>query len=227
MDITKLNSIKLNIYIFIYFYKIFLLYRYVISNNSSFYIYNIPKFVNMDSLIFPKYNEKIFTIQYKLYTIDLLTSHLNITKEMLPYFASLCGNDYINMMEFPEFSNQLSTYESMNKHDNNNITNSKFKNIIEFLLDINDAINNDNEKDKQELFIEELLKRKAKETDPELDQKFKNNILHSVKEYNLLNTKKVDTKEFMLSEDIIKSVQSNNLVVKLLNGNNLNININI
>jgi len=197
------------------------MFRFVISNNSSFYIYNVPKFVIIDSLIFPKYSEKISSIQYKFYTNDLLTNHLNITKELLPYFASLCGNDYLIMNEFPEFSKQLNSYKSVINRDNNHITNDNFKNIIDFLLDINDTIidkNHNNEKEKQELFIEELLKRKAKETDPELEQHFKNSIIYSINEYNLLNTNKIDRKKFMISKDIIKSIQSSNLVIKLLNG---------
>jgi len=140
---------------------------------------------------------------------------------MLPIFASLCGNDYLIMNEYPEFEKQLSHYSSIHNRDNNHqISNKSFKSVIDFLLDITDAIKDNHQKFEnfqQDLFIEEILKRKVKENDPKLDLTFKNNLIYSINEYNLLNTNKIDATKFMISQDIIKSIQSKNLLVKLLN----------
>jgi len=197
------------------------MYRYVISNDSDFFIYDIPGYIQLHYLKFPNiYDDDDPHITYRLYTRGLLMNHFCMNKETFPIFATLCSNDYLIIENFPKFLNQINHYP-VSRDSTSHIQNEYFKRIANFILDIcNDLnINNINEslQVKQSLIIEEIIKRKEMEEEGnKIDQKFKNNLINSVNEYNLIRE---DNEYNLVSDDIIESYYSGNLINKLLEGN--------
>jgi len=188
---------------------------YVISNDSDFYIYDVPGYINIESIVFPKnYNDN--NIKYQLYRKELLIDHLGIPKEFLPIFATLCGNDYISFNNYPKFMNQINNYRCIHE-GTEKIENIHFRRIVNFILDIHDSIKDECDKTndsnaKQELLIKHLFKMKEKDVKEEKCQK---KIMESINEYNLKNLKEKEAKE--ISKEILKNYQSARINDTLLN----------
>ncbi|ORX80719.1 PIN domain-like protein [Anaeromyces robustus] len=190
---------------------------YVISKDSDFYIYNVPGYINLESLKFPKKDSKL-SIKYTLYNNNYLVEYLGIPRETLPIFATLCGNDYLSINKYRKFSNQLSNYEC--HHQNKNNINEYQKCIINFILDLYDTINKRNDikinpKKKLKLMIDELLNIKEKENNSLLEKECQNKIIDSIKEYNL--TALNENKTSHISKDILKSHSSGKIYEIILN----------
>ncbi|OUM58023.1 hypothetical protein PIROE2DRAFT_16818 [Piromyces sp. E2] len=193
------------------------------GNDSDFYIYDIPGFIHLDSLKFPDMNNTDFVIKFKLFTQDLLLNHFSLTPEILPIFASLCSNDYLIIENFPCFSNQIKSY-SGEREKTTSIKDKYFQKLTNFILDIYDDIKisdfTENEKEsrkqQQKIIIDEILKRKNKEKEEELEQKFKNNLIDSVHEYNLEKVKEYHYNSTIICNDILEGYYSLNAMIKLL-----------
>ncbi|ORX45954.1 hypothetical protein BCR36DRAFT_106603 [Piromyces finnis] len=196
---------------------------YVISNDSDFYVYNIPGFIHLDSLKFPNFVNKNIYIEYELYTSDLLIDHLCISKEILPIFATLCSNDYLIVNNFQKFLDQVNHYH-VTQESTFHIKNEYFKKLVNFILDICDDLkikfNNENTDEfrqhQQMLIIEEIIKRKDKEINDDVEEEFKDNLIFSVNEFNLLNIKEYNIDPNLVSSEIVESYYSNNITTKLL-----------
>ena len=66
----------------------------MISNDSDFFIYRNPGYINLDSLEFPSSpGDNNFVIKYKLCTRKMILEYFSLTDDTLPIFATLCGND--------------------------------------------------------------------------------------------------------------------------------------
>ncbi|ORY74697.1 PIN domain-like protein [Neocallimastix californiae] len=110
---------------------------YVLSNDSDFFIYDVPRFIQIDSLIFPNFSDTYFNIKFKLYTRDLLLNHLGITGDILPIFATLCGNDYFNVEKFPEFRYQIKKYSGNLNQNEKELDLTFKKNLIDSINEYN------------------------------------------------------------------------------------------
>ncbi|OUM66216.1 hypothetical protein PIROE2DRAFT_6658 [Piromyces sp. E2] len=201
---------------------------YVISDDSDFFIYDIPGYVQLHYFTYPDIYSDDPHITFKLYSRDILMKHFCMTKETFPIFATLCSNDYLIIEKFPKFLNQINNYP-VERDITTHIQNEYFKKVANFILDIYDDLKinknlNDNEESiqlKQSLIIEEIMKRKEKEDEGgENDQKFKNNLIDSVHEYNLIRkANKYNFDPNLVCRDIIESYHSGNLIDNLVEDN--------
>ncbi|OUM68410.1 hypothetical protein PIROE2DRAFT_3854 [Piromyces sp. E2] len=147
-------------------------------------------------------------IKYKLYKKDLLLNHFHITQELLPIYATLCSNDYFIIDEFPEFSNQIKNYSTIRQ-------NTTHINIEDDLKNDSSSEETTTMENKQNIFIKEILKRKKKETEEEKEENFKNNLINSVKEYNLINLNHGDDDSYdsIICNEILNKYNSGNLIL--------------
>jgi len=115
-------------------------------------------------------------------------------------------------------------YSNIRKNTSH-IKNSFYRNLIKFILDIVDDLNINDRKEitkeeKQNLIIDEILKRKEKETDEKEETIFKNNLINSVKEYNLTNLNNNNNPfDSVVCKEIIKKYNSGSLNDKLIKSN--------
>jgi len=115
-------------------------------------------------------------------------------------------------------------YSNIRKNTSH-IKNSFYRNLINFILDIVDDLNINDRKEitkeeKQNLIIDEILKRKEKETDEKEETIFKNNLINSVKEYNLTNLNNNNNPfDSVVCKEIIKKYNSGSLNDKLIKSN--------
>ncbi|KAL6635521.1 PIN domain-like protein [Neocallimastix sp. 'constans'] len=197
---------------------------YVISNDSDFFIYNVPGYICLDSIEFMKneHDKSNYVIHYKLYKNQLLSDDLGIPKETLPIFATLCGNDYLSLMKYKKFSNQLSEYECHHEAAEK-INVEHYKKIVNLILDLWKAVEErfkssktPPKKDKlQELLIKELFNRKEKENNNYLEKECQNRIMDSINEYNLKALHENKAKH--LNKEIMKSYYTGKIYETLLN----------
>ncbi|OUM68409.1 hypothetical protein PIROE2DRAFT_58076 [Piromyces sp. E2] len=172
---------------------------YVISNDSDFFIYKTPGYINLSSLEFPKKfiensNDKYdFIIKYELYTNKQILSHFSLTYDTLPIFASLCGNDYLKIDNYPRLKQYFKYYKG-NRRGTNSIQFFIYKNIVNFILDVKDRIKGmekstlteyDDLTDLQKLIIEKMLIQKPSEQNQEIENDFKIVLIDSVRQYCL------------------------------------------
>lgn len=142
----------------------------------------------------------------------------------MPIYATLCSNDYLIIDNFVNFFNQIMKYSNIRKNTSH-IKNSFYRNLINFILDIVDDLNINDRKEitkeeKQNLIIDEILKRKEKETDEKEETIFKNNLINSVKEYNLTNLNNNNNPfDSVVCKEIIKKYNSGSLNDKLIKSN--------
>lgn len=176
----------------------------------------------MESIKFPKKNNKKLTISYTLYQNSSLLKILSIPRETLPLFATLCGNDYITfLLKYKKFINQLNIYEC--RHEStNDINNEFFKNISNFILDICENVekrcgDNIDSKKKLNIYIEELLKMKEKENNKVLEAECQSQLIESIKEYSL--TALHEDKTSQIKNEILKSYRNGKICETILNGN--------
>jgi len=123
-----------------------------------------------------------------------------LTKDTLPIFASLCGNDKFKINDFPE-SLQEKLYKTIRNtvhDDTNSITYNYYRSIVNFILNIYDTIENKNdlkkeydyEKNKlsplQERINYEIVKKFCNIKDIYIKTKFRfrDSLARSVMEYN-------------------------------------------
>lgn len=97
----------------------------LLSNDSDFYIYNLQYgYIPIENLEIDLKEAKHENTSYKylrckLYTIEKFCSYFKFeNKTVLPVFAVLCGNDYIDSAVFKSF---LATFVN----DNNNLSNNR------------------------------------------------------------------------------------------------------
>eukprot|EP00833_Pecoramyces_ruminatium_P003497 jgi/Orpsp1_1/1177529/evm.model.c7180000061803.1 len=217
---------------------------YVISYDSDFCIYDIPGYINYKSIKFPD-DEKIKTIKYKLYTVDLLTEYLNLPKEYLPLFATLCDNDYITINEntYPAYNKQIEHYR-WNHTLKNNIKIRKYKCILNLLMDIREEINKENNNgmkryfkqnsfnnintidEKQQSILNKFFEIKRREKQYALENEFRSRIKYSIKQYNLINnTKKIENiSNTYINDNIRKKYYEGKIDSTIFNGNYLKYN---
>ncbi|ORX79244.1 PIN domain-like protein [Anaeromyces robustus] len=194
---------------------------YVISNDSDFYIYDIPGYIKLDTLHFHITKDSLF-FKCDLYTSDLLEKYLGIPKVTLPIFATLCGNDYIKVGRYEKLALLLKNYKCTHKITNK-IKNGHFKCISNLILDIYEKLNkkyeNFNNKKKeqiQNLIIEELFGMINNETKDILEHKeCQNKFKDSLNEYNLVDFK--GKKEKVVSNELLSSYYSGKIFETLLN----------
>ncbi|KAL6595927.1 hypothetical protein U3516DRAFT_849441, partial [Neocallimastix sp. 'constans'] len=179
---------------------------YVFSNDSDFYIYNIPKYVNLNTLKFPtNIKDEDLIVECSYTTNDQILRLFNLPhKDILPLFGTICGNDYFNIDKYSNFSTFLlnGQHKSWNKTRNIKRGRCNFRKIVSSLLDIYEIINrklysnykNDNILNPfnyddltllQKKMIKEIFNIKPEEEDPEVEREFKMNLINSVLEYNL------------------------------------------
>ncbi|ORX53777.1 hypothetical protein BCR36DRAFT_348675 [Piromyces finnis] len=192
---------------------------YVISNDSDFYIYDIPGYINIESLRF-NFNKNPGEIFYKVYKNTALTEYLGIPKEYLPVFATLCGNDYFTPSKYSALLRQINHYNKSDDIKSNNEEN-KYIRISKFLLEIKENVDKKcpspdiSVEEKQKLIISELFKFKNKEKNEDLEKLCYTNLVNSVNEYNLTTLKYTDIK--CINKDILHSYYNGKIYDLLLN----------
>ncbi|ORX42553.1 hypothetical protein BCR36DRAFT_362308 [Piromyces finnis] len=190
---------------------------YVISNDSDFYIYDIPGYINIESLIFT-FTQKSSKIYYKIYKNTALTEYLGISKEYLPIFATLCDNDYFTLSKYPSLLSQINHY---NNRDGDDVKSNKYISVSKFLLEIKENVDkkcsspDTSVEEKQKLIISELFKFKNKEKNEDLEKLCYTNLVNSVNEYNLTALKYTDIK--CINKDILHSYYNGKIYDLLLN----------
>jgi len=191
---------------------------YVISNDSDFYIYDIPGYVKLDTLKF-KENKDNFYFEAGLYTNNLFTKYLGLPKEALPILATLSGNDYIKIGRYKELSVLLKNYKCTNAIAKN-IKNTKYKRIVNLILDVCKNLDKEEMKTKkaeeiQNLIIDGIFEVKEKESSKELDDECRKKFKDSMDEYNLVDFK--ENTEKAVSDELLNSYYSGNIYETLLN----------
>jgi hypothetical protein len=125
---------------------------YIISNDSDFFIYKVPEFINLNnnnSIIYPESIEnECFEIKYQSYNNKQIYNHFGLKElkeEIMPIFGSLCGNDYIDLVRYNELRIYISNFKSSKKFESVNIIKDfYFKKVTIFLLQMNENIKQGN-----------------------------------------------------------------------------------
>jgi len=162
-------------------------------------------------------------------------NNFKLTKETLPIFASLCGNNEFKITDFSkDFQDH---FYSILKDENNNRTDTDFiiydyyRNIVNFILNIYDKIKERNELKEtkyiykanklsplQEVMNKEITKNifndHLKKFYISIQRKFRNNLDKAVKEYNSIfyNDSNIsnETETVNSKESSIKSIINKN-----------------
>ncbi|ORX48432.1 PIN domain-like protein [Piromyces finnis] len=210
---------------------------YVLSNDSDFFIYKTPGYINFNSLEFPKeINENIndeynFIIKYQLYTNKEIFLNLKLTYDMLPIFASLCGNDYFKIDNYPRLKQHFKNYRNVRKNTNS-IQYPIYKHIVNFILDNATQTKRPRNQtftsrytdltDTQKLIIENIFTNWSSTDD------FKLTLINSVRQYYLSSTNEYNTdifedingnsKVLSLDKNILSSYNSGCLYPEIMNG---------
>ncbi|ORX75771.1 hypothetical protein BCR32DRAFT_296678 [Anaeromyces robustus] len=211
---------------------------YVISSDSDFYIYDVPGYISIDSIRFPKNyknsknnnnkkgdkkNNKNYInednndnkiICYQLYKNEFLTQYIGIPKELLPVFATLCSNDYISIGNYRNLSNQINFYKC-NHEETRAIENELYKKIINLILDLCDNMNEtsfNNSQQKQEWVIKKFFEMKQKDDN---EEEFKKDFMDSINEYTLKYLPENKAEE--ICNEILESYFSGKIYETLLN----------
>eukprot|EP00833_Pecoramyces_ruminatium_P002462 jgi/Orpsp1_1/1176494/evm.model.c7180000057819.1 len=128
---------------------------YVISNNSEFYIYNVPGFINIDLMNFYINNQNM-NIKYYFYTRKMLSNYLEISEELLNVIGVYCHRD-INI------SKKITKYTNLNIYLNGstlNDNNDFFRSLayqLKYIYNINQVNVNDQDQ-KLKLEFEDYMK---------------------------------------------------------------------
>ncbi|ORX77602.1 hypothetical protein BCR32DRAFT_302481 [Anaeromyces robustus] len=184
---------------------------YVISNDSDFFIYDIPGYINFSSIKFPENNSNL-EISYQLYRNNLIIDYLHLTKEALPFFATFCSNDYLTVGDYPQFFEQIKKYRC-NNYYTNNIKPYYYKCVVNFIIDCCKGSNNN-----QETIKRKIMEYKRNEYNENLNTQFINCLNDSIHEYDLTNLNNLNTLEFnKINQDILESYFSGKIYAKLLN----------
>lgn len=215
----------------------------MISKDSDFFIHNTPGYINIDSLEFPEiFNNRNFnaSIKYKMYTRRMILNHFHLTDDTLPIFATLCGNDYLKIDNYPRLKDYFKYYSRYHRSrfNTNSISYFIFKNIINLILDMEDSVSSyrrnstpyeDGITPLQRSIIDMICTNRPSEDDSRLNNEFKSILIKSVKQYhtttngNFNNNENYDLslrpKINALSPDILESYNSGNFYYRLLNGN--------
>ena len=200
----------------------------MISNDSDFFIYRNPGYVNLDSLEFPSSpGDNNFVIKYKLCTREMILEYFSLKEDTLPIFATLCGNDYLKIENYNQLKSFFKFYSRYHRsrESTQSIEYFIYKNIVNFILDMKDISNsrrlNNHEgiTPLQESIIENICNKIPREGDPRLDNGFKNILIESVKQYNI-NNDFINDENHSINEDISNSYNSGNFYYRLLNGKN-------
>ncbi|ORY19653.1 hypothetical protein LY90DRAFT_677090 [Neocallimastix californiae] len=185
---------------------------YIISNDSDFYIYKVPEYINFKDIIFPGNVEyETFEIKYYSYNNKQIYEHFGLMEEMMPIFGSLCGNDYVNLEHYKELKTYITRYKSKIIFKGiNKIKTQYFKRIVIFLLQMyenvkhNNIENNENNKiqrnsnnindisissyedlsNLQKLILEEIFKDTHNIIEEKHRFEFQKTLIDSVREYN-------------------------------------------
>ena len=198
----------------------------MISNDSDFFIYRNPGYVNLDSLEFPSSpGDNNFVIKYKLCTREMILEYFSLKEDTLPIFATLCGNDYLKIENYNQLKSFFKFYSRSHRsrESTQSIEYFIYKNIVNFILDMKDISNsrrlNNHEgiTPLQESIIENICNTIPREGDPRLDNEFKNILIESVKQYNI-NNDFINDENHSINEDISNSYNSGNFYYRLLNG---------
>jgi len=224
----------------------------VISRDSDFFIYQTPGFININSLEFPSgdTNDHDFAIKYELYTRNMVLNYFHLTDETLPIFATLCGNDYLIIENYPEMKEFIMYYNR--NHRPRYFTNSFkyfiYKNIINFILDMksfpnyntncNESITSEGITPLQKTIIENICANVPQKIGT--NEYFKNSLIESVKQYNIptiamnsnnnnnkndiynnINDLSLKTRFKEISSDILKSYKSGHFYYRLLKGKHI------
>ena len=198
----------------------------MISNDSDFFIYRNPGYVNLDSLEFPSSpGDNNFVIKYKLCTREMILEYFSLKEDTLPIFATLCGNDYLKIENYNKLKSFFKFYSRSHRsrESTQSIEYFIYKNIVNFILDMKDISNsrrlNNHEgiTPLQESIIENICNTIPREGDPRLDNGFKNILIESVKQYNI-NNDFINDENHSINEDISNSYNSGNFYYRLLNG---------
>ena len=198
----------------------------MISNDSDFFIYRNPGYINLDSLEFPSSpGDNNFVIKYKLCTREMILEYFSLKEDTLPIFATLCGNDYLKIENYNQLKSFFKFYSRSHRsrESTQSIEYFIYKNIVNFILDMKDISNsrrlNNHEgiTPLQESIIENICNKIPREGDPRLDNGFKNILIESVKQYNI-NNDFINDENHSINEDISNSYNSGNFYYRLLNG---------
>jgi hypothetical protein len=204
---------------------------YAISNDSDFYIYNTPGYINISSLEFPKdANDGNFVIKYKLYTRDMILRYFSLTDDTLPIFATLCGNDYLKIKSYQRLRDFFKYYSRNNRArpSTQSISYFIYKNIANFVLDMDSYslsrltrsyINHEGITLRQTSIIERICEKIPQEFDPKLNRDFREILIKSVQQYNNTNNNinGINGRDFEISNDILNSFNSGNYFHRILN----------
>ena len=221
----------------------------MISKDSDFFIYKIPVILILILLNSLMYDNN-FVIKYKLYTRNIVLNYFHLTDKTLPIFATLYGNDYLKIENYPEMKEFIMYYNRNHRprYFTNSIKFFAYKNTVNIILDMKSLPNYDTNCSEsitsegitplQKTIIENIYAHIPKEIGA--NENFKNNLIESVRQYNIpsttinnndiniyinINDSALKTKVNEFSSDILKSFYSGNFYFRLLNGKK-NININ-
>lgn len=81
----------------------------VLSNDSDFYIFDV-EYIPLSSISFDSHEKDLqgnCYIQCKKFHLNYLLKDLGLSVSMMPFLATLLGNDYINASDFKQFYSQI------------------------------------------------------------------------------------------------------------------------
>jgi len=184
-----------------------------------------------------------FIIKFELYTNQQILYHFSLTMDTLPLFATLCGNDYFKVENYPKLKQHL-RYRKYSRRQTDSINFFIYKNIVNFILDMMDRIRKteiptilneyDDLTDQQKLIIEKMIYYKPMESNADIDLNFKTTLINTVRQYKLSSKnnsineelkicvgnyeESLKPKILSLNKDLLNSYYSGSLYSQLMDG---------